>query len=267
MPRNPKWSRDELILALDVYLRHGTGSSWSQHIVELSSLLNRMTNVDMQPDPLRFRNPNGVGMKLANFARLDPSYLGTGLTRGGRLEVVIWRELANNKTALAAEVARITSGFIVTGNPLLEAVATIEHGSNEGKGGQGFQGSFEERKAVEDLAMKQATKWYRFIGWFVTDVSQSKSYDLVCHKAGKIDLHVEVKGTTGDGSRVLLTPNEVKHARAYEPVDLYVLHDVVLRRDEQSTLIAEDGEHCVYDNWNIDAGVLEPIGYSYSPPS
>ena len=106
-PRNPRWTRDELILALDVYLEFGTGSKSSDYVVGLSSLLNRLSDRKNFPDPSRFRNPNGVNMKLANFARLDPHYAGTGLSGGGQLEVEIWNELAHDRHRLSEEVIRI----------------------------------------------------------------------------------------------------------------------------------------------------------------
>jgi len=39
-------------------------------------------------------------MKLCNFLRFDPSYTGTGLTRGGKLEEQIWRDFASDRQRL-----------------------------------------------------------------------------------------------------------------------------------------------------------------------
>lgn len=107
MARNPNWSPDELILALDLYLHIGTTTKDEPAVVELSDILNRMTDSKGKTDPARFRNPNGVSMKLSNFARLDPRYSGVGLRRGGRLELKIWEEFSSNPSALDAEVMRI----------------------------------------------------------------------------------------------------------------------------------------------------------------
>ena len=73
--RNPPWSRDELILALDLYVRfkgNPPGKS-SPEIMGLSSLLNRITG-GPGGEAEDFRNPNGVYMKLMNFRRFDPVY-------------------------------------------------------------------------------------------------------------------------------------------------------------------------------------------------
>ena len=63
---------------------------------------------------------------------------------------------------------------------------------------------------------KKASEHYSDLGWSVGDVSLSESYDLRCTRQGE-ELHVEVKGTTSQGERVLLTRNEVAHAREWYP--------------------------------------------------
>ena len=74
--RNPPWEADELILALDLYLRHGQLDDTDSRVVEVSRVLNTLPIHSTRPDAARFRNPNGVAMKLANFAALDPAYVG-----------------------------------------------------------------------------------------------------------------------------------------------------------------------------------------------
>lgn len=102
MPRNPPWHREELILALELYFRVTPSRMNSRHpaVIELSEILNKLPTVRDRPDKVRFRNSNGVYMKLCNFLRLDPSYHGKGLTRGGKLEEVIWSEFANDRERL-----------------------------------------------------------------------------------------------------------------------------------------------------------------------
>lgn len=99
--RNPKWTRDELILALDLYLRHRPhlAEKDSSQIQELSNILNRIGTALGVHGDLSFRNNNGVYMKLMNFRRLDPDYTSdgkVGLTRGGKDEEEVWQEFAQN---------------------------------------------------------------------------------------------------------------------------------------------------------------------------
>ena len=108
--RTPPWSRDELILALDLYLRHGQLDDTDSRVEELSQLLNALPLQPNRPDAARFRNPNGVAMKLANFAALDPRYEGVGLSSGGRMDAVVWDEFAANPHDLQQLAARIREG-------------------------------------------------------------------------------------------------------------------------------------------------------------
>lgn len=109
MPRNPTWERDELILALDLYFRVGLASDDHPDVIDVSRLLNRLPIHSVRPDPARFRNPNGVAMKLANFAALDPSYPGVALGRGGRRDAQVWEEFAADRDHLARVAAAIRS--------------------------------------------------------------------------------------------------------------------------------------------------------------
>jgi 5-methylcytosine-specific restriction enzyme A len=109
--RNPAWSRDALILALDLYVRFKgnlPGKS-SPEVVGLSSLLNRIAE-GWEGDAADFRNPNGVYMKLMNFRRFDPVYQAqgkTGLTRGNRQEETVWNDFASDLVRLTETATAI----------------------------------------------------------------------------------------------------------------------------------------------------------------
>ena len=107
LPRNPPWAAEELILALDLYLRAGPLDHGEEAVTDLSRDLNALTVHSERPDPARFRNPNSVALKLANFAALDPNYAGRGLTRGGRRDFEVWDRYASDEDALAEAAAAI----------------------------------------------------------------------------------------------------------------------------------------------------------------
>ena len=95
--RNPTWSRDELIITLDFYLKHRDqipGKS-SDEIARLSGLLNRLGSQIHEVLSDDFRNPNGVYMKLMNFRGLDPSNSTQGLEHVGNADREIWSELGS----------------------------------------------------------------------------------------------------------------------------------------------------------------------------
>jgi hypothetical protein len=113
-PRNVSWSRDELILALDFYVRskgNPPGKSAAE-IGELSALLNRIAASGSQGTD--YRNPNGVYMKLMNFRRFDPVYrpqAKTGLTRGNKLEEAVWDEFAAAPDRLTKTASAIVANL------------------------------------------------------------------------------------------------------------------------------------------------------------
>jgi 5-methylcytosine-specific restriction protein A len=69
-------------------------------VIELSELLKALPIHAHRPDAEKFRNPNGVSMKLSNFLRFDPSYQGKGLPRGNRLEREVWDEAERPSASL-----------------------------------------------------------------------------------------------------------------------------------------------------------------------
>jgi len=107
--RNPTWSRDELIVTLDFYLRYRPSipGKTSKEIADLSDLLGRLAKAVAQEKSQTFRNANGVYMKLMNFRRFDPTYKGKGLERGGKDEEVVWNLFSGNLPALTSAAAAI----------------------------------------------------------------------------------------------------------------------------------------------------------------
>jgi 5-methylcytosine-specific restriction protein A len=69
--RNPKWSEDELILALDLFhdLPSGQISAKNERVISLSHDLNRLHSAEIV-DQETYRNPNGTALKLHNFRDL-----------------------------------------------------------------------------------------------------------------------------------------------------------------------------------------------------
>jgi hypothetical protein len=100
--RNPKWHRDEIILALDLYFDKQLGpmDSGNPKIIALSELLNKMPIFDHKPDQQTFRNPNGVTLKLSNFKALDPNYTGKGMKAYSKLDREIFEEFSSDNKRL-----------------------------------------------------------------------------------------------------------------------------------------------------------------------
>lgn len=132
------------------------------------------------------------------------------------------------------------------------------------KGGQGFLVSQAVRKAVEVYATDWAARYYRAQGWMVTDVGASEPYDLHCTR-GLTELHVEVKGTTTFGETIILTRNEVAHAKKAHPnVELFVVTDIRIDEQDGDDHVASGGVARVCGNWLPTDDRLMPMGYVYS---
>ena len=133
--RNPIWNRDELILAMDFYLRHAPQipNKGSAEIADLSEQLKCLQRRLGGDRTATFRNANGVYMKLMNFRRFDPSYEGKGLQRGNKDEEVVWKLFADRPDELrkiADAIRDYTSAD--TYIPSADVIADNEVESDEG---------------------------------------------------------------------------------------------------------------------------------------
>lgn len=91
MIKRNNWSREELILAFNLYLKLPFGKMHKRtpEIIELAALLGR--------------TPSSIGMRLGNFASCDPQLQARGIggLKGGMNQVKpIWDEFYDNQEAL-----------------------------------------------------------------------------------------------------------------------------------------------------------------------
>gem|GEM_PF-1383543 len=170
--RNPPWSREELILALELYLAKGLVDDRSAEVIDLSKKLGKLAAVE-QVNPQVFRNPNGVAMKLGNFAALDPNYPGKGLSGGGKRDKEVWEEFAKDRYALlraASEIRQTVSD--IEYNVVSELV-------NESTTENGF-----DSESREDTRVRIAASIVRRRGQAVFRHSLMTAYDSRCAFTG-----------------------------------------------------------------------------------
>lgn len=111
------WTRDELILALELYLteyRNKAADDKHKKVVALSELLNQLAHVLGIQAADTYRNPNGVAMKLMNFRSIDPAFQKAGkagLKQGSKLDAEIWIQYAGNTVALVQVAQAIRAGI------------------------------------------------------------------------------------------------------------------------------------------------------------
>ncbi|MBY0612141.1 MAG: HNH endonuclease [Beijerinckiaceae bacterium] len=116
--RNPPWSRDELILALDLYFTNPTNppGKGSKAVDDLSALLNKLQRLNGTTGNASLRNQNGVYLKMMNLRALDSNFTSqgkVGMQSGGLLEKTIWQEYKNKRAKLAQDAGAIRAAITV----------------------------------------------------------------------------------------------------------------------------------------------------------
>lgn len=118
---NPNWSRDETILALDLFLRLGGNvpSPKSKDIKELSELLRSLPYHAEAAKQSTFRNPDGVGFKLMNIRQVAT---GKGLGNVSNMDRLIWAEFGVRPDEVRRIAAAIKAGVTAAGSEVLPEV-------------------------------------------------------------------------------------------------------------------------------------------------
>ena len=156
---------------------------------------------------------------------------------------------------------------IDTGSEVTEAIEAIASitGKPRKSSKQGFQSTPEVRRAIELKAMSIAIDHFQKQGWIVEDVSQRKSYDLKCTRKQE-EVYVEVKGTTSEGSQILLTPNEVLHTQQnYPNTALFVVSRLQVNNSGDEVEVT-GGEIQLIMPWLLKDDDLKAIGYECRVP-
>lgn len=171
-------------------------------------------------------------------------------------------ELKDWRAALHADDATSREG-LPTAPELEDAVDAVARRAGARGSGQGFRESAKQRRAIELHSMAVAREHLEADDWTVEDVSTTRSYDLHCQRGDEV-LRAEVKGTTGDGTAVLLTPGEITAARDEHPeTGLLIVSGITLEGDGDDS-VADGGTLVLISPWDPDAaGQLIPLGFRY----
>ena len=154
---NPHWTRDETILALDIYLRHYPKVLGKTHrdVVELSSLLQRLPFHAGDKKKQRFRSPASVAFKLLN---LDAARTGKGLTNISQLDRKLWAQLGADpeRVRLFAAAIRTASDSMVIEDGIEEDEEAFE--VEEGRILGRIHRTRERARGLRKEALKRTTK-------------------------------------------------------------------------------------------------------------
>jgi 5-methylcytosine-specific restriction protein A len=127
--RNPPWTYDEILLALDLYLpERKVLEETNVRVIALSRLLNELP-LHTSTAGSNFRSPDAVVLKLANLRSHDHSTPSVGMDAGGRRTAEIWQRYASRPE----EVARLAAAIRSLRSAPSQAPADGEEGVLEGR--------------------------------------------------------------------------------------------------------------------------------------
>ena len=101
------WREEEIRLLLTYYKKMNSGDMHKTHplVLKASKAIRDLDiNKEYSSQSEKFRNPNGVALKLANFLFLDPSYEGKGMKGCSALDRKIFGEefkIKNNMSIIS----------------------------------------------------------------------------------------------------------------------------------------------------------------------
>jgi len=126
---NPNWTRDETILALDLFLKlnGNVPTPKSSEIQALSTLLRSLPYHSEAAKQPTFRNPDGVGFKLMNIRQVAT---GRGLGNVSSMDRYIWAEFGDRPDDVHRIADAIKSGIIIAGS---EQLPDVEQELPEGR--------------------------------------------------------------------------------------------------------------------------------------
>jgi hypothetical protein len=155
----------------------------------------------------------------------------------------------------------------IPGNPppeIIEVIEAVEE-SLTGKSSPraGFRTSAPQRQAIELHAMEVAREQLELLGWVsFKDCHGNKPYDYEATFKGQRTF-IEVKGTTSDGSSVILTNGEVAHIETRYPNTALVIVSHIKLSGTEDDPIATGGSFRLVHPWQIEEQDLKVISYQY----
>ena len=166
-PRNygRLWTRQELILAFDLYCRipFSKTKASNEQVRELAGVLER--------------SPASVARKLGNFGALDPELHRrkiSGLTHTGRLDREVWNEFHGNWNDLVVEAhrLRVSRGVVFDAAALdlppkgpSERIGTAKQRLHQGFFRQAVLSSYESRCCITGIAVPECLVACHIIPW------------------------------------------------------------------------------------------------------
>jgi hypothetical protein len=101
-------------------------------------------------------------------------------------------------------------------------------------------------------------------GWLLEDTSSRHPWDFEASRPDEL-IRIEVKGTTGAGTHVLLTAGEIGSTTTHTDSALAVVSDIRLDTSGE-TPSADGGRLRLIRPWSVEPARLRPLTYEYRVP-
>ena len=233
----------------------------------------------------------GLLVELKNFKRINPISLDQIRKKNDEIEIILSNLVSRYSAAyfpFATKSAKRSLsvnegyGFIVTqefvdlypklASSFEKGFEEISHEtkekSNEGtiKKSKKKKVSSAKNEAVELYAVDKAEKYLIKEKYLVERMPRkSFPYDLKATKEN-IELHVEVKGKSDTGEKVIVSRNEVKHSKANITNSVFILVHSIKAKLTSKGYKASGGKMVVLNPWNIEDKDLSAYTYEYFIP-
>ncbi|MDT8068642.1 MAG: HNH endonuclease [Terriglobia bacterium] len=171
MPRTD-WSRDQLIIAFNLYCRIPFGRIHRRNpqIVSLAAKLAR--------------TPSALAWKLSNFARLDPELQKRGIrgaSHGSKAEETIWEEFNGNWNELAYESQRLLSQLgwqdpaqkLESLPPGKSRVASVKVRVNQDFFRAAVMASYQNRCCITGLSIPELLTASHIVPWSIDETNRT----------------------------------------------------------------------------------------------
>lgn len=233
---NPNWNWDEQILAFDVYIKHGALSKNDPTVIELSETLRSLPIHPMEIRGKTFRNPNGVGRKLADIHTHKPGYKGKP-TSGSKLDTDVWIKYGENLDLASSIAETIRTNYQRLQNPVEEE----DEICTEHQEGQIVVRLHKTRERDPKLVLKKKQSIIEKFGFLSCQACSinlektfgSKNYNVYeCHHL--LPLHATGKTKNSINDLVLLCPTCHRIAHRIQPwPTLLELRNLLSNRRDQ----------------------------------
>jgi 5-methylcytosine-specific restriction protein A len=152
---NPDWTKDETILALNLFLElnQNIPNSNDKRVIELSEILRNNPFHSIETRKPSFRNPTSVNFKLQNIKQVAT---GKGLENFSKMDKLVWDEYGNNKELVKELAIKIKEGIKIFENEN-DDEETLEI-FNEGRIITALHKRRERNPSLRDKKIKQLEK-------------------------------------------------------------------------------------------------------------